>query len=116
MFNKDDIMPGYVLEFKDKDGLTHFALVVNCNLVEEEITKCYSSEYRWGRVSDLDNRLCRGDGLKVVKIYGYSKYVCDAYKLMIDGRDLIWERKEAKKMKIEEIEKILGYPIKIVNK
>lgn len=39
MFNKDDIMPGYVLEFKDKDGLTYFALVVNCNLGEEEITK-----------------------------------------------------------------------------
>lgn len=114
MFYKDDIMPGYVLEFKDENNLTHFALVVNCDFDDGEITKCYSSKDRWGKVSDLDNNLCRYDGLKVVKIYGYPKYACDAYKLTINDRDLIWERKEVKKMKIEEIEKILGYPIEII--
>lgn len=46
----------------------------------------------------------------IMKVYGrvQSFYKVNATK------NLLWERKEIKKMTLEEIEKALGYPVKVV--
>lgn len=57
--------------------------------------------------------LTRENGFKdhdIMKVYGrvQSFYKVNATK------NLLWERKEIKKMTLEEIEKALGYPVKVV--
>lgn len=52
--------------------------------------------------------------LDIMKVYGLSKY--PTYSLCYDrsDRNLIWEREEVKEMTLKQIEKELGYKIKIV--
>ena len=49
-------------------------------------------------------------------IYGYSQHPRNAWRRAQTDRSLIWERKEQKQMTVAEIEKALGYPIKIIEK
>lgn len=51
----------------------------------------------------------------IMKVYGLSKFSTEVLTFDIDHRDLLWEREKSKKeMTISEIEKELGYSIKII--
>ena len=115
MFKKEDIKPGYLLEIEKNDGMKYLAIVTYGN-TGGEAQLCYSSEYAWAPISDLSddlyNSLLRSS--KITKVYGYAPN-CYAYKIDAYQRPLLWERKEPKEMTVAEIEKLLGYPVKIVN-
>ena len=63
---------------------------------------------------------CKGENRKydIMKVYAqYRGHFIDGTVLQknaIRHMDLIWERVEVKEMTIPEIEKKLGYPIKII--
>ena len=55
--------------------------------------------------------------LDIVKVWGLQEaieYYPRALDLLADGRKLLWERKEAKKLTVNEISKLLGYEVEIV--
>lgn len=113
IFNKEYIKPGYLLEIEDC-GKKYLA-IVTCGNTGEILNICYSSEYKWGPINNLTKDLCHKDNpmCKVTKVYGYAPN-CYAYKLETDCRPLLWERREPKEMTVADIEKLLGYPVKIV--
>lgn len=47
-------------------------------------------------------------------VYGRTGWNRKACEHSISYRELIWEQPEVKEMTVAEIEKILGYPVKIV--
>lgn len=78
---------------------------------------CLSSEKHWCPVEDIDVEIMGYPGdpeLDIMKIYGYHPFPRNAWACSIENRELIWERKEKKEMTIAEIEKELGYSVKIV--
>lgn len=70
----------------------------------------------WVSLADYNNDLTmkRMPNLDIMKVYSLSKYA--TYSLSFDEHDrgLIWERVGPKEMTVEQIEKELGYKIKIV--
>lgn len=64
--------------------------------------------------SDLMFSSSGKDNLDIMKVYGFSNYPGHSYSCSSDGRDLIWERKEVKKMTVKEICDALGYEVEIV--
>lgn len=57
---------------------------------------------------------CGPRKLDIMKVYGLAQYPRLAYAREPDGRNLIWERKETKKMTVKEICDALGYDVEIV--
>ena len=53
-------------------------------------------------------------GIDIMKVYGYNFYECFALKISKDDRELLWERKEKRKMTVSEICKELGYDVEII--
>jgi hypothetical protein len=52
----------------------------------------------------------------IVEVYGYSMLNGRTLKVETAHRKLLWKREEPKEMTLEEVEKALGYPVKIINK
>ena len=100
---------GYVCVLRD-GTVCKFERLSNGNV-------CLSSEKHWYPVEKIDVETMgypEEPELDITKIYGFAKYPRNAWKCSIEGRELIWERKEKKEMTIAEIEKELGYSVKIV--
>jgi hypothetical protein len=65
--------------------------------------------------SELRDELVREKD--VVAVYGYVRGTCFYNKcgdLSANNRELLWERKEPKRMTVKEISNILGYEVEIV--
>lgn len=110
MFKKEDIKPGYLLEIEK--GFEKYLAIVTYG---DEGHLCYSSKHTWAPISDLSDDLYNSflKSSKVTKVYGYAPN-CYAYMLDTYRRPLLWERREPKEMTVADIEKLLGYPVKIV--
>ena len=52
--------------------------------------------------------------LDIIKVYGYTEYAYDSFRIRTEDRPLLWQREERKEMTLAEIEAELGYKIKIV--
>jgi len=106
---KADLKFGMVVEIKNEDGVS-LAMVTS----SENYERCISGTKCWYPLDNLDDNLTYTDDV-ITKVYNVAHWNEDAYKLSTEGRKLLWERNEPKKMTIAEIEKELGYPIEVVN-
>ena len=96
---------GHLVQFNDDS----FALVAKST---EEL--CLSGPEHWFPLERLDKNLTYMDRI-IKRVYGLSVSNRHAWKLETTGRKCIWERKTKKKeMTIAEIEKKLGYSIKVI--
>lgn len=101
----EDLKIGYVLEMKDGN----FAMV----LPTDGYQLCVSGEGTWFPLERFDEDLCY-DTSKVVKVWGLTTPRL-ARHITSENRDLLWEREIPKvEMTIEQIERRLGFEIKIV--
>lgn len=107
-----DLKPGMVIEYVNgKKRL----VVPNCDTKGLYLTGLDGSNYISDYTEDMKSKACPED-LTINKIF-IPKYTINLKMLLIDGfgLELIWERKpKPKEMTMEELEKTLGYPIKIV--
>ena len=77
---------------------------------------CLSSDRWYYPVSRIDTQIMGYPDKpeqEIMAIYGYSKYPETAWMCAQTDRPLIWERRRTE-MTVSEIEKALGYPIKII--
>ena len=117
-FTKADLKVGYVVKLRDGSlEMVTTSYVCGDNdprLVAVGTSGCWTDIAR-----DIDDSLCRRDNkhdYDIVEVYGYSTYAYCALDVSIDDRKLPWTREEPKEMTLEEVEKALGYPVKIINK
>ena len=105
---KKNLKDGYVVEILNDEGET-----ILCGIYHNKDDElAISGEHTWYPVKRLDDSLeYRGD--KIMKIYGRSNNKA-SYKVSAEGRGLIWERVEPRKMTVAEIEEALGYPVEVV--
>lgn len=77
----------------------------------------WSGEHIWSDEDVLNDDLTYGlfpPYNKILKVYDRIDGNRAAHELKTDRRQLLWERKEPTELTVEEIEKLLGYPIKVV--
>lgn len=107
-----DLKPGMVIEYVNgKKRL----VVPKSDTGELYLTGLDGSNYISEYTENMESKACPED-LTINKIF-IAKYKTNLKMLLVDGfgLNLIWERKpEPKEVTIEELEEILGYPIKIV--
>lgn len=99
---RDDLKDGMICEQRDGSLM----MWLNGALIGEE-------QWCSGTGHDLKN-IHGNKGLDIVKVYKTKAYKLSdilSQKCLI----LIWERKEPKEMTLEDIERELGYPVKIVS-
>lgn len=107
-FTKEALKPGYLVRLKD--GHLYMAMLSQNGLA-------LNDRIGWVSTQNLDENLCdlSDDNFSIVEVYGYSKYEYKVLDLDTSTRELLWKREEGKKeMTISEIEKELGYSIKII--
>lgn len=105
---KSTLKPGYVCVTRNG----HYLMVLP---TEDGLCLCgddHGPLSGWN--SDLTFNPCGTSKLDIMKVYGLSKYPRFACDRSSDGRKLIWERKETKKMTVKEICDALGYDVEIV--
>lgn len=108
--NKSDLKVGYLVRYRN-GSLRMVMPVEECDFV------FVGEDGSWMGCEDYDEQLtCNNfEELDVVEIYGFSKHANNPLKTETSDRKLLWERQDDKKeMTIQEIEKELGYSIKIV--
>ena len=113
------IKPGYMLEdmegtrylateYLDAFGVTQIGLVEGDKSFDHLYIYDADLRYKGASVTDYD----------IVKIWGLSKtpgFIDDIFTFVDEQhRDVIWERDPVKEMTVAEIEKELGYSIKVV--
>ena len=108
---KQDLRIGMVLELETVTGEITLATIVETKVS----SKCISGESVWFDVNELtDNLVNKYSGRKVTKVYDIPEHNCGAHEVSTTHRTLLWERKEVKELPVAEIEKLLGFPVKIV--
>lgn len=108
IMTKKNLKDGYVVEILNDEGET-----ILCGIYHNKDDElAISGEHTWYPVKRLDDSLEYG-GDKIMKIYGRSNNKA-SYKVSAEGRGLIWERVEPRKMTVAEIEEALGYPVEVV--
>lgn len=119
-FTKKDLKVGYVVKTRAR-GL--YMVAVNAN---EELVMANTSQ-GWMPLHGYNDDLTdsgrtslfvgtANENYDIVEVYGYSRNNCTTVSVSTENRTLLWKREEPKEMTLEEIEKALGYPVKIVNK
>lgn len=120
MFKLEDIKAGYLLKL-EKGKKVHYAAVSNGSCAEGDAGRdgslgfCAENQESYGELCefgvDLINKY--NNRLRIVAIYGYThnRFLLDCSP---KDRELLWERKEPKKMTVAEICKELGYDVEIV--
>ena len=61
-----------------------------------------------------DLRHCSNSGYDIMEVYGLPKHAMYVHNINTEGRELLWKREEVKEMTVEQIEKELGYTIKVI--
>lgn len=115
-FTKNDLKVGYVLE--QRNGV--MVMVMDTRNVGrayvEEDGSMWIEESKYG--DDLVYKspyVGSLPELDIVAVYGFCDNPRYSREASTRGRELLWDREEAKKMTVEEIEKELGYKIEIVS-
>lgn len=118
--NKKDLKEGMVVETYNGTLL----LVINYYYDNTYSEMIFANNNSWIKVGHYNNDLTRMDFIKKYD-ENYNKSIKRVYRVKInkynfenvfnkDNLVLLWERPEKKEMTIEEIEKELGYKIKII--
>lgn len=106
-----EIKEGMLLKLSGYKG-EDFALVVSTGS-----GLAYTGEKYFGYMTNINSDFvrCNSHNVKIEAIYDIKRetWFKDSYFTPV-SRVLLWERKEPKEMTVAEIEKALGYPVKIV--
>lgn len=111
MFKLEDIKPGHLLELNDGKKKIYATVTYG-----RSGSLCYSSPEEWGLIENFDVDEfyhIANPKFKIIKVYGWA-HNSAAYDRSPEDRPVLWERKEPKEMTMEELESILGYPVKII--
>lgn len=108
MFTKEDLKVGYLVKVR-KGGLAH---VVNTT----QKGMCLNYEEGRDTFNIFNNDLTSKwlSGYDIIEVYGLTETGYNAHKFEVGDRKLLWKREEVKEMTIEDIQKVLGYKIKVV--
>ena len=103
---KSDLKAGYLVKFRN--GAIKMVMPTTGQVV------FVGEEGAWIGSNEYDNNLkcLAGSDYDIIKVWGYTDYACDSIKFDEDSREILLEEK--REMTISEIEKELGYPIKII--
>lgn len=106
----ENLKTGMVLEFEDN----RYAMV----LLNTDNGNIFSGRGDWGLISELDFE----NDCTIVRVWQpltNMNYFLDRYKdnkyYLDGGWELVWEKPKVKEMTIKEIERELGYKVKIVD-
>lgn len=99
VFNKDDLKPFQVVEFRNGE------LAIVCEVNTGKVLGNINNEGTYVRLSDyLDNLKTNNEPMyDIVKVYGYSDWVRSAFTVAIEDRELLWERDKVNP-RIKELE------------
>ena len=107
---KNDLRVGMVVAIKNNAHDYFLAAVATSKAADV----CISSEHEWYPIDCLndDLRYCDDEIIEVWDIAAHTRF---AHKLSTEDRKLLWKRKkEHKELTVADIEKLLGFPVKIV--
>lgn len=110
-FTKSDLKTGMIVE--TREGIKYVVLLNACMFGDLIVN---GNDLCWNGLSNYNDELIEHHGyneLDIVKVYK-PKHPYTIHTFEEDALELIWEREEYKEMTIAEIEKELGYSIKIV--
>lgn len=110
--NKEDLKVGYVVEVKSNNEQFNGL----CIVIEGTNGLGISGENYYSEISYFNDDLTSNifnSSTKITKVYSKT-YIRNAYKVSTEDRKLLWEREESKEMTIAEIEKELGYKVKVI--
>lgn len=82
-------------------------------VTESKSGKCISGDFDWFPLESMTDDLTYYDTV-VMEVYDLARSNRWAYQLSTENRKCLWKRDEVKELTVAEIEKLLGYPIKIV--
>lgn len=126
IFKKADIKAGYLLRVKNGDKEFNMTVAPTkaytapfiAHLILGEVDTaagdlaCCGADH-WWPVKYFNDDLETRTGDQVVAVYGYTT-VGSVLDNSTRNRELLWERDAPKRMTLEEIEKALGYQVKVV--
>ena len=109
---RNELEVGYLVELRSG----HKAMVMPVDSDENPIILV-------GEKGLWNNLYCYNDDLNhifhgsddIIKVWDFSKIYRDVFSFDTKYRELLWERKEKRKMTVAEIERILGYEVEIVS-
>ena len=116
-FTKDDLKVGPVV--KTREGGLYMIMPKNDDsliMVRDGRHGEPVENYLPDLIHNLSGRFDCVKGLDIVEVYGRPEFKYYALDISTEYRPLLWKREEPKEMTHEEIEKALGYPVKIVTK
>lgn len=116
-FTKDDLKVGYVVKTRN-DGL-YMIMPANddsLTMIREGRHGEPVNNYLPNLIHNLSSRFDCVQTLDIVEVYGRPAIKYHALDISTEYRPLLWKREEPKEMTLEEVEKALGYPVKIINK
>jgi hypothetical protein len=116
-FTKADLKVGYVV--KTRSGTLYMVMPEkddNLILVREGRHGEPVNNYLPDLMHNLSSRFDCIQTLDIMEVYGRPALKYHALDISTERRPLLWKREEPKEMTLEEVEKALGYPVKIVNK
>ena len=107
---KQDLKVGMVVEV-EVDGEFKLCMVLPNKYNE----LCLSGPDYWTGLNSFNDDLVETYfGRQITKVYGLCDSNRKAHYVESSFRDLLWKREEPKELTVSEIEKLLGYPVKIV--
>lgn len=108
-FTKAELKPGYLVE--RKDGKLKMVMPTSTGLVLTE------KDGVWFSLDSYEDNLNlkTNEDWSINKVYGLTHFAQKTLKFETVDRDLLWERKEKKKMTVAEIEQELGYEVEIIS-
>lgn len=116
-FTKADFKPGYVVQLRNNQ--VKMVLPVGSN----ETLTLIDEKGNWSYLSAWDDKFNRKKDpvdprqMDIMAVYGYVQGMVNydkAGRLAFDGRPILWQRTEVKKMTVAEINAALGYEVEIV--
>lgn len=105
---KLDLKTGYLVKYRNGNLRMVMPSSEGMIFVGEDGGHMFMNDYN-------EDLLCEtGKAYDIMEVWGFSDFCIYALKVKTDNRKLLWSREDKKEMTISEIEKELGYSIKIV--
>ena len=105
---KSELKVGYVVKFRNDEIGMIMQTIEGLMIVQEN--------ENYNRLNHINEDLTNNcnEIYDIMEVYGFNFYNFKALRVSTEDRKLLWKREDKKEMTISEIEKQLGYPIKVV--
>ena len=110
---KSELQTGMIVELRN--GNTYIIMLNHCGTVKTDILAGMAEDktitHRWASLDNYYEDLTHQNikDLDIVRVYSTRVYQINRKK------DLIWERPEVKEVTMDEVEKMFGCKVKIIN-